>query len=207
MSLAQIATAGLVFDEQSHSYTLDGRVLPSVTTVIKDNGLGDDFAAVDAATLEHARQRGTAVHAALHYLDEGTLDETTVDPIVAPYVVAWQRFKAERGVLITEMEQRFADAVYGFAGTVDRIAIIDGLITVIDVKTGSVTGANFQTAAYAHLAGLTRPARMAVQLHPERRIPYSVHPYGDLRDWRIFRAALELTHERARLGRGWRKAA
>lgn len=207
MSLAQIATLGLTFDEATHTYALDGRVLPSVTTVLKDNGLSDDFAAVDAATLERARQRGTAVHAALHYLDEGTLDEATVDPVVAPYVEAWQRFVADRGVLITAMEQRFADAVYGFAGTVDRIAVVDGLVTLLDIKTGSVTGANYQTAAYVHLAGLTRPARWAVQLHPERRIPYTVHPYGDPRDWRIFRAALELTHERARLGRGWRKAA
>ena len=208
MSLAQIATSGLTFDEASHVYRLDGRAIPSVTTVIRDNRLGDDFHAVAPDVLEHARQRGTAVHAALHYWDEGTLDEATVDPVVAPYVAAWRRFVDERRVQIVAMERRHADQVYRFAGTLDRMAVVDGRRTLIDIKSGSVGGAQFQTAAYAHLAGeLPSVQRWAVQLHPERAIPYTVHPYTDRSDWRIFRSALELTHERARLGRSWEIAA
>lgn len=202
--IAQIATPGLVFYEDGHRYNLDGCALPSVTDVIRDNRFGGDFSAVDHATLEHARQRGTAVHAALHYDDEGMLDETTVHAEVAPYLEAWRRFRAERHVAIVEMERRYADATYRFAGTLDRIAVVEGRRVLIDVKTGDVEGADLQTAAYAHLAGEPLSIlRWAVQLHPERPVPYTVHPYRNLADWRIFRAALELTHERARRGRPW----
>lgn len=199
-----LGTPGLTFDEASHRYFLGGQEVPSVTGVIRDNRLGGDFSAVAPAVLEHARQLGTAVHAALHYDDEGMLDEATVDPVVAPYVEAWRRFRAERHVAIVEMERRYADATYRFAGTLDRIAVIDGRRVVCDIKTGGVEGADYQTAAYAHLAGEPLSIlRWAVQLHPERAIPYTVHPYRNLADWRIFRAALELTHERARRGRPW----
>ncbi len=203
-----IGTPGLTFSEATHQYFLGGQELPSVTSIIRDNRLGGDFSAVAPATLEHARQRGTAVHAALHYDDEGMLDETTVDAEVAPYLEAWRRFRAERHVAIVEMERRYADATYRFAGTLDRIAVVEGRRVVIDIKSGDVEGADLQTAAYAHLAGEPLSIlRWAVQLHPERAVPYTVHPYRNLADWRIFRAALELTHERARRGRRWSEAA
>jgi hypothetical protein len=202
---ARVMTPGLVFYAESHTYNLDGVIVPSVSQVIADNRLGPDFSRVDPVTLEQARQLGTAIHAALHYSDEGTLDEATLDSRVAPYVEAWQRFLDERKVTLVEMEQRFADRLLQFAGTVDRIAVVDGRPVVIDLKSGTCEGVGYQTAAYAHLADQRRTVqRWAVQLHPERAIPYSVIPCPRLADWSIFRAALELTHERARLGLPWR---
>lgn len=216
--IAAIATDGLAFDKASHTYTLHGVVLPSVTQVIRDNRLSSDFAFVRAADMEIARQLGQAVHVATHYHDEGTLDERTVDPVVMPYLLAWRRFVADRRVRFVALEQRVADPIYRFCGTVDRIAVLEDNPTlgeiVVDLKTGNpaAAGANYQTAAYAHLVQslpcVTRVgARWSVQLHPERAVPYSVTPYAKLTDWRIFRAALELTHERASLGVSWREAA
>lgn len=205
---AHIGTPGLTFEETLHRYFFEGRELPSVTAVLADNRLGADFSRVAPDTLEQARRLGSAVHVALHYDDEGTLDATTIDPLVAPYLEAWRRFRTERRVAIVAMERRYADPVYGFAGTLDRIALADGRRVLLDVKTGGVEGAHYQTAAYLHLAG--EPAgtrRWAVQLHPERAVPYTVHPHAQPTDWRIFRAALELTHERARNGRSWRQEA
>jgi len=209
MSLAQIATPGLTFEDVGHLYRLGGKEIPSVSQIIRDNRLGPDLSHVAIADLEHARALGTAVHAALHYLDEGTLDEGSVDPAVAPYVAAWLHFKAARRVAIVEMERRYADSAHWFAGTLDRIVAADGGQRVlIDIKSGGVEGANYQTAAYHFLAGESPSTRRwAVQLHPERLVPYSVHPYTSPRDWRIFRSALELTHERAANGRRWQEVA
>lgn len=203
-----VGTPGLTFDAAAHRYYFGGRELPSVTTIIRDNRLGGDFSRAALDDLERARQLGTAVHMALHYDDEGTLDEGTLDPAVAPYLEAWRQFRRDHHVAIVEMERCYADPVYCFAGTLDRIAVVDGRRGVVDVKTGGVDGADVQTAAYAHLAGEPLSTlRWAVQLHPERPVPYTVHPYRNLADWRIFRAALELTHERARRGRHWSEAA
>ena len=204
-----IGTAGLWFDAEAHRYFLDDVEIPSVTTVIRTNGLGGDFSRVPPADLTRARDLGRAVHAALHYLDEGELDESTVAEAVWPYIEAWTRFKKDHGVTVTHMERCLADGALRFGGTLDREVLVGANrdSVLIDIKTGSLEGAQFQTAAYHYLAGCgPQTQRWAVPLHPDRAIPYSIHPYRDLRDWRIFRAALELTHERARLGRHWRSA-
>lgn len=201
-----IATPGLTFDESTHVYRIDDVEVPSVTAVIRDNGLGGDFSRVDSGVLNRTRTLGRAVHAALHYMDEATLDEATIDDRVAPYLYAWQCFKDDHRVSIVEMERRIADAHLCFAGTLDRLVLADPhrLPALVDIKTGGVDGAAYQTAAYAYLAACSpATARWAVQLHPDRVVPYSIHPFRDVRDWRIFRSALELTHERARLGRHW----
>lgn len=217
MNLAYLATPGLTFDDASHTYRLDGQVLPSVTQVLRDNGLGGDFSHVSPAILEHARQRGTAVHAAAHYLDEGDLDESTVAPEIRPFLDAWQAFKAERRVELLALEQRVACPVYRVAGTIDRVARVPGLrgAILIDLKTNTPHGAAYQLAGYKLLAQHLKPLigsgffvdRWAVELHPERTVPYTIHEYRNSRDRDVFLAALTLTHERARLGRSWQQEA
>ncbi len=212
MSIVQLATPGLTFDEPTHLYRLDGDPVPSVTAILRDNRLSGDFSQVDPVVLDAARRRGQAVHAAAHYLDEGDLDETTIDPLVRPYLEAWESFKVERGIEFTALEQRFADPVRRFAGTVDRIGRARGVygLVLIDVKTGDYAGAQFQTAAYSHLAwlhGINALHRWVVQLHPGRGLGYSVKPFTDRRDKTRFMAALELTHARAELGRSWQERA
>jgi len=208
--IATIATTGLTFEPVSHTYRLEGREIPSVTQILSDNRLRADFRFVNPDVLERARRLGQAAHAAAHYYDEGSLDTATVAPEVQPYLDAWRLFVEERQVHMLQLEQLWADPLYLFAGTIDRVAEVDGIerAIILDIKTGEATGTNYQTAAYAHLAGLPLfTPRWSVQLHPERAVPYSVTPYSRTSDWRIFRAALELTHERAALGLAWREAA
>lgn len=205
---------GLSFDEGGHVYRYKGEARPSVTQVLDDNRLRADLSSVPAAALERARQRGVAVHLATHFDDEGTLDEATVDPVIWPYVQAWRAFKIARGVEIVEMERRMIHSTLGYAGTLDRVARVNlgrrRADVVLDIKTGDQTGVAFQLAAYKELyrdaiGGHYAYHRWSVVLHPERRIPYTVHEFNDLSDWRIFRAALDLTMARAALGRSWRQ--
>lgn len=208
---------GLDFKEVGHEYRYNGRLIPSVTQILEDNRLRVDLSQVPPAVLERARQRGVAVHLATHFDDEGSLDEGTVDPIVWPYVQAWRAFRKARSVEILEMEQRRVHSTLGYAGTSDRIASVDlgrrrGL-ALIDLKTGDQTGVGYQLAAYQELyrnaiGEFPVMARWSVVLHPERRIPYTVHEFDKVRDWRVFRSALDLTLERAaELGLSWRGVA
>ena len=205
--------AGLTFVDHSHTYIVNGRVLPSVTQVLDDNQLRMDTSAITFGVLERARQRGVAVHAATHYDDDGTLDERTLDPEVAPYVEAWRQFKRERGVTIRELERRYAHAVFGYGGTIDRVALAPGRRSpiVIDIKTGDQTGVAYQLAAYAELyravTGAPLVDRWSVRLWPDRQVPYSVTEFREARDWRRFRAALEMTYARLEMGRSWRRTA
>jgi len=207
-------TPGLSFDEASHTYRFKGRDVPSVTQVLEDNRLRADLSAIPAGVLERARQRGLAVHLATHFDDEGTLDERTVDPVIWPYVQAWRAFKIARHVEIVEMERRMVHSTLGYAGTLDRVLRADvgrrKALVLADIKTGDQSGVGFQLAAYQELyrnacGESVVMQRWSIVLHPERRIPYTVHEFSDIRDWRIFRAALDLTLVRAEQGRSWRE--
>jgi hypothetical protein len=212
-----LKTPGLHFDETIHRYTLDGQQLPSVTQVLRLNGLSDDFSHVNKPTLDRARDLGIAIHAATHYWDEGTLDQATVAPEVAPYLAAWIQFCAERRIQIDEMEQRLAHPLYRYAGTLDRIATGETARgrkrIVLDIKKGDpkAAGANYQTSAYQELYRQNHneiiPERWSVQLHPDRAIPYTVTEYRETRDWRVFRSALDITFARLDRGNHWASAA
>src|ERR1043165_3114073 len=89
----------LTLDKELHVYTLADRVLPSVTEILKGAGLVDDRWWTEAG-----RWRGSAVHAACWYDDEGDLDETTLDPKLQNYLQAYRKFKTELGFIPTDIE-------------------------------------------------------------------------------------------------------
>lgn len=66
-------TTELEFNEEKHRYTLDGKVLPSVTKLL-DTG---DYANVDSEILKRACERGHEIHKELElYFKEGQLGDT-----------------------------------------------------------------------------------------------------------------------------------
>jgi len=92
------APEALTFEPLTHTYRLNGTILPSVTQILQRAGL-IDFSSVPGAILQAAKDRGSAVHQALHYYNEGDLDAafTTDFPQYAGYLSAWVRFLDESG--------------------------------------------------------------------------------------------------------------
>ena len=135
----------LAFDAETHTYRLDGRVLPSVTQILKGAGL------IDATWYtDESRTRGSYVHAAIEMGDD--LDLDTLDPVLVPYVQAWQTFLTQTGACGFVKEQRIVDQTVGYAGTFDALLVLPGQrgTTLIDVKTGACPSwAPLQLAAYA----------------------------------------------------------
>jgi hypothetical protein len=187
------------FDEKTHTYTEGGVKLPSVTRIIRAAGLMPPFYGD-----EPAMRRGTMVHRACEFHDEGDLDESTVDPAIAGYLDGWKKFRAETGFVASCIEWRRAHPIYGYAGTVDRIGVFDGRPTVIDIKTGSFDDwMGIQLAAYEGLANSTvkigRHQRLGVVLTAEGK--YSVLKFEERSDWPIFLSALSLYNWRKSRGR------
>lgn len=122
----------LTFDEPGHTYRLDGRKIPSVTTIIKAAGLIDTTWFNEAATW-----RGSVVHRCCEYDCKGKLDESTVDPGAAGYLEGWRKWKRETGFRPVAIEARFYHPVFLYAGMPDRVGYLpDGSIAVPDIKTG-----------------------------------------------------------------------
>jgi len=137
----------IVFQEEGHIYTVDGKGVPSVTTIIKECGLINMTWFTDGAAT-----RGKYVHRATELLDRDDLDETSLDPALIPYVEAYKRFKQDTGFCINDIEKIVYNATYGYIGTLDRTGIFpnDKIRSLIDIKTGQpAKWHGVQLAAYA----------------------------------------------------------
>jgi hypothetical protein len=119
------------FDEATHTYTIGGKPVPSVTGVLKEAGL------IDTTWYSpEAAQRGTFVHQACALYDRDELDVDALDPQLSPYLEAWVKFRQQSQVALAIIEQPFYSLEHGFAGTVDR-AWLDGKhFVVCDIKSG-----------------------------------------------------------------------
>lgn len=183
------AAPALEFVASSHRYYLDDRELPGVTSILKDAGLIDDTWFTD-----EARLRGTYVHAATHYLDDGDLAEESVDPRLAGYLEAYRRFLAVTRPTWELREHRVCDPIFGYAGTLDRVGVLGstGAKVILDIKTGGLPpSVGLQLAAYRRC--LTNPyvyKRVALQLKADGS--FSLHDCTDRRDEQRFLNALDL---------------
>lgn len=139
----------LTFDEATHTYTLCGIRLPSVTEITR-------FCAYDYKSnrpwlAEAAAIRGTAVHEACALIDYGEEPEET--PEIAGYLKAYRRFLADYKPEWKLIEHPIGSILLGYAGTLDRFGTIDGAPAILDIKTGQLHDAalSAQLTAYAEL--------------------------------------------------------
>jgi len=178
----------LVFNEADHSYLLNGTRFPSVTKIIVDAGLYGDGSAYFT---DYSRDRGSFVHLAIKYYLEGTLDDSTIDPVILPYLNAWKKFETNTGFVSEITEQPMASESFMFAGIPDHIGKLNGLMACIDVKTGVTVfpAEQIQLAAYEILYG--KPLkRFSLHLNGEEK--YKLIEHKDRQDRGIFLACLSL---------------
>lgn len=189
----------LEFDEATHIYRLNGRIVPSVTQLMDSAGL-ISFEGIPPAVLERKKLIGSAVHKACELDDLGVLDEATVGEVIAPYLAAYRRFKRETAFVPMLIEARVAEPILGYAGTLDRTGIIRGEPGQIDLKTTAALSpaVGVQTAAYERALyadpsydGPRNLARHALQLRDDGT--YRLETYKDPRDFSVF-AALATVH-------------
>jgi len=198
-----MTAAALSFDAAVHEYRLaDGRLVPSVTQILSAVGVAVDFeglrsmSAKLAEDIEVKRHIGTAVHMDAHAFDDDDLEWSTVDPRVAPFVLAWATFRENSGLVPLTRERRVFHPDHFYCGTLDGVFLSPhGARVLVDIKTGDPddSGCAYQTAAYQAAYAIEHPdepiaERWAVQLTPEHAVPYRVTPYTDWRDFQTFQA-------------------
>lgn len=141
------------FDETTHTYTLDGVELPSVTQIIR-------YLAVDKANNADpnmaliARERGSAVHEATVMYDYSGEIPDDFPAEYAPYLEAYVQFCRDYHPKWELIEHPMADAESWFAGTLDRFGVIDNEYAILDIKTSykvDMPSLSAQLAAYNQL--------------------------------------------------------
>jgi len=183
---------GLEFDPIEHSYYFNGVKCAGVTGTLENVGISD-FSMVPIHILEKAQEFGTEVHKRCEDSDLGRLDESTLTKKVALHVFQWIKFLKEMNVKILEVEHVIFHPVYKYAGTLDRIAEINGKRFILDIKTGKkMKSHQIQTAAYLGAYQTDKRTsffRACVHLAEKG---YSIEEHKNKGDFSIFLAALSI---------------
>ncbi|MGH7194841.1 MAG: hypothetical protein ACREJM_15095 [Candidatus Saccharimonadales bacterium] len=193
---ARMNAADLKLSE-NHTYSLEGRQVPGVTSILDSFGLAINKELVNPVVLAQARWRGTSVHKLTAYYDNGVLKSSVVQPgDIGDRVLQYIKFRRESGFEPELTECRLFSEKYWYAGTLDRVGDIGGVKSLIDIKTVTAgPGAGPQTAAYQvalkESYGIVTLRRYALVLQPDR---YELVKLDAQDDWAIFMAALTLTH-------------
>lgn len=127
----------ITFDEAKHEYrrTDTGVLVPNVTGILKNAGLIDDD--IDPYYLE----RGRHIHKACEYYDLDILDYDSLRDDIAGFIQSYVTFRDESpDVLISRdgVEKIVYNEAWNYAGTIDRICLVNGLPAVIDLKSGGI---------------------------------------------------------------------
>ena len=134
-----------------HGYRIDGKVYPSVTTVLGSCGLGPDLSMIPAETLAAAAERGRFVHeyAALALGGSSAPACFEFPEEWAGYLAAFNTARQTLHLEPKVTEHILASARLRLAGRVDFVGRCDGRMFVVDFKTGPPDAAHgLQTAAY-----------------------------------------------------------
>lgn len=170
----------LLFDPDAHTYTLDGRRVPSVTEICAPV-TAVKYGSVNSALVAQAARRGSLIHEYCQCIDYGVqLAEMDVAPALAGYVRAYLAFLDTYRPDWSMIEQPVYTEDY--AGTLDRFGTIQGRPCIADLKTTADMDRLSQIALALQLQGYLGaefPALPAV--HPSRRIGVQLRRDGSFR--------------------------
>jgi hypothetical protein len=187
----------LEFDEPAHAYTLNGKRVPGVTSVLeplqKLDGIPPDVLAAAAEFGQH-------VHAACHLHNIGDLDWDSLDPRLALYVQGYLAFLEDTGFQVVHSEKRVGSVMYQYGGTLDLFGMLKRGKSMIDLKSTAalprIVGP--QTAAYNQAlyetTGDKATRRYCLHLKPQG---YKLVEQDNRQDFNTFLCALGIARWRA----------
>lgn len=190
--------AALTRDDQ-HIYRMAGAELLSVTQAIREAGL----LSVEWSSPE-AMLRGSHVHQACEFYDQGDLEEAALDPALRPYLDAYKWFLHDAQPTWSHVEAQRASLTHRYAGTVDRAGTLVTLKhpVVLDIKSGGPEPWHaIQLAAYRRLLSDDLGPliqRLALYLRPDGTYRLDTLPLADQKDFDVFLAALAVA--------GWKRS-
>lgn len=121
----------LEYDDESHTYIVDGVIVPSVTQILGVK-FGNKYAGVNRSTLERAANRGTTIHEAIESFckygkDSGLKELHNFKFLMAYYDV--RVLENEIPIVVTK------DGTPIAAGRLDLLLDLNGDFAIADIKT------------------------------------------------------------------------
>ena len=122
----------LQYFDKGHIYMLEGERIPCVSDLCRFLHR-EIYKDAPIWQLEAAADRGTKVHAATEALDKA--GQAEIQDEYLPYLQAYVRFRQEHDVQWDLIEHADYHPELRYAGTIDRYGLVDGIRTLLDIKT------------------------------------------------------------------------
>lgn len=193
-----MSAVATTLDLVTHTYSNgNGERLPlSVSKVLQESGIAPAYPPEAMAYVEEAREKGSACHEWCDYIDRGGRDLALLDEELLPYILGYQRFRADHKPDWEFIELSFHRDDCG--GTPDRIGTIGKEPVILDIKTPKKIAKHWQiqlsayqwiTAEHAHKREAQWKPKLYVVLLSNDAM-YRLLPYeADIPTWE---AALQI---------------
>lgn len=154
--------SNFTFDEESHTYRLDGVKLPSVTEVI--DYAFDSYACVSKELMARAREWGQAVHKVVELHLKDDLDEENMDELLQGPLKGFKQWRLDYPTICLygwRIETPGYHPRLKYAGTPDLEgdAVIDLKSRKVDMLKDSI-----QTTSYDHMTGNGKRDKYVLEL-------------------------------------------
>lgn len=142
--------------KEKFGYEIDGVWFPRVTSI---TALANGFSGLKKSDrfgmrfgFQQAALWGTKIHETIENILRG--EKAQFDARIQVSIETFQQWLKQYPLLInnpfTDIERRVVDVEQGYAGTVDIVAEVEGVLSIVDVKTSTALAQGYgpQTAAY-----------------------------------------------------------
>ena len=131
MNIYNIGNEILVYNEDTHTYFLNGEEIMSVTTAMKL--VNDKYQFVPKSTLVNAQMRGNRVHHEVQMFENYRVEPNPPSIELENYKLLKKIFKFEFIDSETPVIIRYNDIV--LVGRYDLLVMVNGVKTLLDIKT------------------------------------------------------------------------
>lgn len=141
----------VVFNEEEHTYTLNGKQLHGITGMLSRQLFADKYKDVPEYILKRAAERGTAIHKDCEFADATGLEPQTTE--------GKNYLELRKGYQVVANEYTVSDNEY-FASNIDCVWTKDEKIILADIKTTAHLDEEYiswQLSIYAYLFELQNP--------------------------------------------------
>lgn len=143
----KLIRSSVVFNAENHTYTLDGKQLSGITSLLHRQLFQDMYADVNQEVLQKAAERGTLVHQNCELADEG-FDVDTIE------ATNYLKLKAENNLAFEQSEYLVSDNEH-YASCIDKVYREDDTtFSLGDIKTTYSLNKEYvtwQLSIYAYL--------------------------------------------------------
>lgn len=149
----KLVKSSVVFNAENHTYTLDGKQLSGITSLLHRQLFPDMYSGIDQEVLQRAADRGTLVHQNCELADEGFEVNT-------PEAVNYKMLMAKYDFTFEQSEYLVSDNEH-YASSIDKVyRVSDDTFCLADIKTTYALNKEYvtwQLSIYAYLFELQNP--------------------------------------------------